>query len=67
MGIAEIYEGCNFGFILLQDNFALVLPHLVHFCEICENRDQIRHLYNLVLGLQEIVPMEDTLSQQVCI
>lgn len=49
---------------MIEDNFALVLPHLVKFCDICENRDQIRHLYNLVLGLQERVPMEDTLSQQ---
>ncbi|EAT43315.1 AAEL005242-PA, partial [Aedes aegypti] len=49
---------------MIEDNFALVLPLLVQFCEICENRDQIRHLYNLLLGLQERVPMEDTLSQQ---
>ncbi|XP_062702131.1 huntingtin [Aedes albopictus] len=49
---------------MIEDNFALVLPLLVHFCEICENRDQIRHLYTVLLGLQERVPMEDTLSQQ---
>ncbi|KAL1376706.1 hypothetical protein pipiens_004323 [Culex pipiens pipiens] len=49
---------------LMEDFFSLVLPHLVKFCEICENRDQIRQLYTLVLALQERVPMEDTLSQQ---
>ncbi|XP_058457032.1 huntingtin [Malaya genurostris] len=49
---------------LLEDNFSLALPHLVPFCEICENRDQIRQLYGKVLGLQERIAMEDTLSQQ---
>ncbi|XP_058840102.1 huntingtin-like [Topomyia yanbarensis] len=49
---------------LLEDNFSLALPHLIQFCEICENRQQIRQLYNVVLGLQERVAMEDTLSQQ---
>ncbi|XP_062536055.1 huntingtin [Armigeres subalbatus] len=49
---------------MIEDNYALILPLVVQFCEICENRDQIRHLYNQVLALQEKVPMEDTLSQQ---
>ncbi|XP_055525151.1 huntingtin [Wyeomyia smithii] len=51
----------------LLEDFALILPHLVPFCEICENRDQIRQLYDLVLGLQERVAMEDSLSQQYII
>ncbi|XP_055624615.1 huntingtin [Toxorhynchites rutilus septentrionalis] len=49
---------------LLEENFALALPHLVRFCEICGNRDQIRQLYTRLVELQERVAMEDTLSQQ---
>uniref|UniRef100_A0A182SEX2 Huntingtin n=1 Tax=Anopheles maculatus TaxID=74869 RepID=A0A182SEX2_9DIPT len=49
---------------LIEDDPALVLPHLVSFCEIVENRDQIYWLNQLLLKLQERVPMEDTISQQ---
>ncbi|XP_055610862.1 huntingtin isoform X2 [Uranotaenia lowii] len=49
---------------LLEENSFLALSHLVKFCEICENRDQIRQLYVSILALQERVPMEDTISQQ---
>uniref|UniRef100_A0A182NCJ2 Huntingtin n=1 Tax=Anopheles dirus TaxID=7168 RepID=A0A182NCJ2_9DIPT len=49
---------------LLEDDPALVLPHLVNFCEIVENREQIFALNQLLLKLRERVPMEDTLSQQ---
>uniref|UniRef100_A0A182W2X9 Huntingtin n=1 Tax=Anopheles minimus TaxID=112268 RepID=A0A182W2X9_9DIPT len=49
---------------LIEDDPALVLPHLVSFCEIVENRDQIFWLNQLLLKLQERVPMEDTVSQQ---
>uniref|UniRef100_A0A182JQB4 Huntingtin n=1 Tax=Anopheles christyi TaxID=43041 RepID=A0A182JQB4_9DIPT len=49
---------------LIEDDPALVLPHLVSFCEIVENREQIFWLNQLLLKLQERVPMEDTLSQQ---
>uniref|UniRef100_A0A182RZC5 Huntingtin n=1 Tax=Anopheles funestus TaxID=62324 RepID=A0A182RZC5_ANOFN len=49
---------------LIEDDPALVLPHLVSFCEIVENRDQIFWLNQLLLKLQERVPMEDTISQQ---
>ncbi|KFB36381.1 AGAP003681-PA-like protein [Anopheles sinensis] len=49
---------------LIEDEPALVLPHLVYFCEIVDNREQIYWLNQLLLKLQERVPMEDTLSQQ---
>ncbi|XP_053680458.1 huntingtin [Anopheles nili] len=49
---------------LLDEDPALVLPHLVCFCEIIENKDQIACLNQLLLKLQERVPMDDTLSQQ---
>ncbi|XP_053669287.1 huntingtin [Anopheles marshallii] len=49
---------------LIEDDPALVLPHLVSFCEIVENREQIFWLNQLLLKLQERVPMEDTISQQ---
>uniref|UniRef100_A0A182YG60 Uncharacterized protein n=1 Tax=Anopheles stephensi TaxID=30069 RepID=A0A182YG60_ANOST len=49
---------------LIEDDPTLVLPHLVSFCEIVENRDQIFWLNQLLLKLQERVPMEDTISQQ---
>uniref|UniRef100_A0A182M0T8 Huntingtin n=1 Tax=Anopheles culicifacies TaxID=139723 RepID=A0A182M0T8_9DIPT len=49
---------------LIEEDPALVLPHLLSFCEIIENRDQIFCLNQLLLKLQERVPMEDTVSQQ---
>uniref|UniRef100_A0A182QCB2 Huntingtin n=1 Tax=Anopheles farauti TaxID=69004 RepID=A0A182QCB2_9DIPT len=49
---------------LLDDDPALVLPHLVNFSEIVENREQIYSLNQFLLKLRERVPMEDTLSQQ---
>nr|XP_040221323.2 huntingtin [Anopheles coluzzii] len=49
---------------LIEDDPALVLPHLVNFCEMVDNREQIFWLNQLLLKLQERVPMEDTLSQQ---
>ncbi|XP_053685344.1 huntingtin isoform X2 [Sabethes cyaneus] len=52
---------------LLEESFALVLPHLVQFCEICENRDQIRQLNDLMFGLHERVAMDDALSHQYII
>lgn len=52
---------------LIEDDPALVLPHLVNFCEMVDNREQIFWLNQLLLKLQERVPMEDTLSQQVCL
>ncbi|XP_050082071.1 huntingtin [Anopheles aquasalis] len=49
---------------LLEGDPSLVLPHLLSFCEIIDNREQIRWLNTLLLKLQERIPMEDTLSQQ---
>ncbi|XP_049538102.1 huntingtin [Anopheles darlingi] len=49
---------------LLEDDPSLILPHLLSFCEIIDNREQIRWLNTLLLKLQERIPMEDTLSQQ---
>uniref|UniRef100_A0A2M4A9U2 Huntingtin n=1 Tax=Anopheles triannulatus TaxID=58253 RepID=A0A2M4A9U2_9DIPT len=49
---------------LLDGDPSLVLPHLLSFCEIINNREQIRWLNTLLLKLQERIPMEDTLSQQ---
>lgn len=51
--------------MMIDDNYILVLPHLVKICEICENREQFIWIKNSMTSLQEKVPIEDTLSHQV--
>lgn len=54
-------------FVFFQENYILVLPHLVKICEICENREQFIWIKNSMTSLQATVPIEDTLSHQVCL
>ncbi|XP_052866006.1 huntingtin [Anopheles cruzii] len=49
---------------MIEDEPSLVLPHLVSFCEIVDNREQIRWLNTFLLKLQERIPMEDSISHQ---
>lgn len=50
---------------LIEDNCALVLPHLVKFCDICENREQFRWIKNSMLKLQESVHIENAVCHAV--
>lgn len=45
----------------------LVLPNLVKFCEICDNREHIRWIKNTVMRLQEQIPFDDTISHHVSV
>ncbi|XP_030371655.1 uncharacterized protein LOC115621948 [Scaptodrosophila lebanonensis] len=49
---------------MIEQNHILGLPHLLKFCEICENRDQIKWIKERALKLQEQIPMDDTISHQ---
>ncbi|XP_032597539.1 uncharacterized protein LOC6569724 [Drosophila grimshawi] len=49
---------------MIEQNHILVLPNLVKFCEICESRDQIKWIKERTLRLQELIPMDDTISHE---
>ncbi|XP_055389254.1 protein PFC0760c isoform X2 [Condylostylus longicornis] len=49
---------------LIENNYVLALPNLVKFCEICENRDQVKWIKQKVLKLQETISIDDTISHQ---
>lgn len=48
----------------LQHNHILILPNLVKFMEICEDRDQIKQISKKAAYLQSHIPMDDTVSHQ---
>ncbi|KAL9892588.1 huntingtin isoform 3-T3 [Glossina fuscipes fuscipes] len=49
---------------LIEHNHILVLPNLVKFMEICEDRDQIKQISKKAAYLQSHIPMDDTVSHQ---
>lgn len=49
---------------LIEQNHILILSHLVKLSDICCSRDQFKWINTTMLGLQERVPREDTLSHQ---
>lgn len=50
---------------LLEMDRIQFLPHIVKFCEICENRDHFHWIKNTMIKLQESVSMENAISHQV--
>jgi hypothetical protein len=49
----------------VQENYVLVLPHLVKISEMCDNADQFKWIKSTMMALRETVPMENTISHQV--
>lgn len=51
-------------FTPIQSNHILILPNLVKFTEICENREQIKQIWEKADYLRTHIPMDDTISHQ---
>lgn len=50
---------------LLEYNCIQILPHLVKFSELCENRDQFHWIKNTMIKLHEAIPNENAVAHQV--
>lgn len=46
-------------------NSIQVLPHVVKFAELCENRDQFHWIKDTMVKLHETVSMENAIAHQV--
>lgn len=51
----------------MQQNHILILPNLVKFTEICENREQIKQISEKADYLKSHIPIDDTISHQYLI
>ncbi|KAM7364552.1 huntingtin isoform 3-T3 [Cochliomyia hominivorax] len=49
---------------MIEQNHILILPNLVKFTEICENREQIKQIWEKADYLKSHIPMDDTISHQ---
>ncbi|XP_013101721.2 uncharacterized protein LOC106083330 [Stomoxys calcitrans] len=49
---------------MIEQNHILILPNLVKFTEICENREQIKQIWEKADYLKSQIPMDDTISHQ---
>ncbi|XP_061397578.1 uncharacterized protein LOC133333280 [Musca vetustissima] len=52
---------------MIEQNHILILPNLVKFTEICENREQIKQIWEKAGYLKSHIPMDDTISHQYLI
>uniref|UniRef100_A0A1I8MSE8 Huntingtin-like n=1 Tax=Musca domestica TaxID=7370 RepID=A0A1I8MSE8_MUSDO len=52
---------------MIEQNHILILPNLVKFTEICENREQIKQIWEKADYLKSHIPMDDTISHQYLI
>lgn len=51
--------------ICLKVHPTLILPHLAVFCEICENRDQLRWIKDTAMRLRDTMLPENVVCHQV--
>lgn len=48
-----------------QVNSVQILPHILKFSELCENRDQFHSIQNIMNKLYESIPKENAVAHQV--